>query len=94
MTKRETRTTQEAHPWRATVRTVFAALVAFAALLPAIVGASGVDQAAPIVAAMLAVAAAVTRVMALPGVEDFLARFAPFLAADPGGYVPRHRRTP
>lgn len=74
--------TQVKHPWRASARTVVQGIVAFAALLPLILSASGV----PVVgwvAAVVAVAGAITRVMALPQVEDFLERYLPFLAAKP-----------
>lgn len=39
-----TKPTQSEHPWRATVRTVFAFVVALAAILPQVVEASGVDE--------------------------------------------------
>ncbi|MFJ9961088.1 hypothetical protein [Streptomyces avermitilis] len=57
---------------RRTIRTAFQTAVAIAAGLPAIVGASGLTDAVPGVAAALAVAAAVTRVMALPVVDSLL----------------------
>lgn len=75
--------TQVQRPWRATARTIFAALVALAAMLPLLVQASGVDETLGPIAGALAIAGAITRVMARPEVEDFLARFLPFLAADP-----------
>ena len=79
--KHETGTpTQVAHPWRATVRTVVQVTVALAALLPFIIEAVGLSTSLPIVAGVLAVAAAITRVAALPQVEDFLSRFVPWLA--------------
>lgn len=81
--------TQTRHPWRATVRTAFAALVALAAMLPALVEAAGLDETAPVVALALGIAGAITRVMALPAVEAFLRRFVPFLAAEPRD--PAHR---
>lgn len=71
--------TQVAHPWRAVARTIFQALVAICALLPAIVEAVGVG-AVPWVAGALAVAGAITRVMTVPGVEEWIARYLPFLA--------------
>lgn len=80
--------TQVRRPWRATVRTVFAALVSLAALAPLIVAgieeATGYDvKGVPFVVVTLAACAAVTRVMAIPGVEAWLKRFLPFLAAAP-----------
>ena len=79
-----TNPTQVRRPWRATLRTVFQALVALAVMAPVLVEATGLqaDQ-WPWLAGVLAVAAAITRIMALPQVEDFLARFIPFLAAQP-----------
>lgn len=77
--------TQVRRPWRSTARTVFQALVALATLLPFVI--AGVyDSAADypaVVVQLLAAAAAVTRVMALPQVEQFLRTFLPFLAAAP-----------
>lgn len=80
--------TQVRRPWRSTARTVFQALVGFAALAPliaaAIEEATGYDlQGVPFVVVSLAVCAAVTRVMAIPAVEAFLRRFVPFLSAAP-----------
>lgn len=78
-----TKPTQSEHPWRATVRTVFAFVVALAAILPQVVEASGVDETIGWVAALLAVAGGITRIMAVPGVDDLLTRFVPWLAAAP-----------
>ncbi|SFM72171.1 hypothetical protein SAMN05421671_3140 [Pimelobacter simplex] len=75
--------TQVRRPWRATARTLFAAVVALAAMLPLLVQASGLDDTWAPVAGALAIAGAITRIMALPVVEDFLARFVPWLAAEP-----------
>ena len=75
--------TQTEHPWRATARTAFAFIVAVAAVWGAIVEAAGVDETAPVDASTLAVASAITRIMALPGVEAIFQRFLPFLAATP-----------
>ncbi len=72
--------TQTQHPWRATARTVFAALVALLTLLPYILGAANVD-ATVWGAQALAVVGAVTRVLAIPGVNDWLRDFLPWLAA-------------
>lgn len=74
--------TQTQHPWRATARTVFAVVVALATLAPQIAAAADVAT-VPAVAQVLAVAAAVTRVLAIPGVDELLKRFAPFLASEP-----------
>lgn len=72
--------TQVAHPWKATARTLFAALVALAAMAPLLVDASGADETAAPIAGALAIAGAITRIMAIPQVNDFLGRFLPFLA--------------
>lgn len=77
--------TQVKRPWRATVRTAFAALVAVATMAPLIYSAAttnDADQATGWAASALAIAAAVTRVLALPAVESFLQTYIPFLAAD------------
>lgn len=77
--------TQVRRPWRAAVRTIFQIVLALATLLPFIVtGVYGNTGDYPaIIAQLLAVAAGVSRVMALPQVETFLRTFAPFLAAAP-----------
>lgn len=78
----EVQVSQVAHPWRATVRTVFQALVALCVLAPAVFEAAGLDGLAWS-AGVLAVTGAVTRVMALPGVNAFLATYLPWLAPTP-----------
>lgn len=75
--------TQVQRPWRATARTAFAVIVALAAMTPLLVDAAGLDETAGPIAGVLAIAGAITRIMALPAVEAFLARFLPWLAADP-----------
>lgn len=77
--------TQVRRPWRSTARTVFQGLVALATLAPLVaagVYSSSADYPA-VVVQLLTVAGAVTRVMAIPQVENFLRRFVPFLAAAP-----------
>lgn len=84
MAKHIARTTQGAHPWRATARTVFAVVVAGAAMAPALYEAIAEDDAASATGAAavaLAIAGAITRALALPAVETFLGRFLPWLAA-------------
>lgn len=71
--------TQVAHPWRATVRTVFAAVFAILPFLPSIVDALGVGS-VPWVVGALAVTGGITRVLALPAVVAWTARFLPWLA--------------
>lgn len=74
--------TQTKHPWRATVRTVLAAIVAFLPFLPEVVHQFGADS-LPWVAGIVAAAGAVTRVLAMPGVDGWLRKYLPFLAAQP-----------
>ena len=77
--------TQVAYPWRATVRSVFQGVLGFAAMWAVIVETLGIDAKIPWVAASLAFTAAVTRVMALGVVEDWLARYVPWLASEKPG---------
>ena len=55
-----------------TIRTIFQTIVGLAAGLPLIVDAAGIPEATPGVALALGVAAAVTRLMALPVVNRLL----------------------
>lgn len=85
--------TQMRRPWRSTARTLFQSVVALAVLFPVLVEQTGLDrQDLPWLAIPLGVAAALTRIMALPQVELFLRRFLPFLAAapTPASPLPRH----
>lgn len=75
--------TQVRYPWRTTVRTVFQLVVGVAAALPMIVAASGLPETAAGVGVALGVAAAITRMMSIPAVNVALARFLPWLAAEP-----------
>lgn len=74
-----TQPTQAQYPWRATLRTLVAAVVGLLPLLPAIVDALGLGS-LPWVVGLLAVVAAVTRVLALPAVVAWTERFLPWLA--------------
>jgi len=74
--------TQTAHPWRATVRTVFAFVVGLAAGWGLIVQAAGLDAGVEWVSGSVAIAAGITRVMALPAVDALIRQFAPWLAPD------------
>ena len=74
--------TQTNYPWRATVRTVFAFIVGLAAAWALIIEAADVDPGIGWVSASVAIAAGITRVMALPAVDDLIRRFLPFLAPD------------
>lgn len=80
-----TQPTQVRQPTRTTVRTVFQALVALASLAPLIAAGvyDGSGDYPAAVGQVLAVSAAVTRVMAIPSVEQFLKDYLPFLAAQP-----------
>lgn len=81
-------TTQGAHPWRAVIRTIFALVVAIAAMAPVIytaIAQANPEGATGAAAAALAIAGAITRVLALPVVESFLQRFLPWLAASARG---------
>lgn len=74
--------TQTRHPWRATVRTVFAAIIGILPLLPFIADELGVAT-VPWVAGALAVIGGVTRVLAMPAVNAWLTQYLPFLGASP-----------
>lgn len=79
------RTGGPAHPWRRTVRTGFQFVVAFAPVAPQMYEAATQQEAGAatgFAATGLAVMLGITRVMALPSVEELLQRFAPWLAAD------------
>ncbi|MEU5939419.1 hypothetical protein ABZ807_09530 [Micromonospora sp. NPDC047548] len=78
--------TQTRHPWRATARTVAAALVAALVIAPQILAETGLSETA-YGAQALAVIGAVTRVLAIPGVDGWLRRYVPWLAAEPAGVV-------
>ncbi|HEY2086236.1 MAG TPA: hypothetical protein VGH54_09455 [Mycobacterium sp.] len=77
--------TQSKYPWRATARTAFAVIVGAAAMSPLVYQAAthhDPSVATGWAATGLGIAAGVTRVLALPQVNDFLHRYAPWLAAD------------
>lgn len=76
--------TQTKHPWRATVRTVFAAVVAAVTLIPVVAaGLWGSDSTPALVTHVVVVSGVVTRILARPQVNDLLERFVPWLAAAP-----------
>ncbi|MFF2013996.1 hypothetical protein ACFVWY_33725 [Streptomyces sp. NPDC058195] len=64
------------------IRTAIQAAIGVAAALPAIVAASGIPESLPWVAGALAIAAGVSRVMALPVVEQLLDRIGIGLTED------------
>lgn len=66
--------TQVRRPWRSTVRAVVVAVVALLPLLPDIAEALGIET-VPVVASILAIVAAVQRVLALPAVDHWLSRY-------------------
>lgn len=74
--------TQTQHPWRATARTIAAAILTLLTVLPAALAAIG-PVALPWAAGALAVVGGITRVLAVPAVNDWLSDFLPFLAAKP-----------
>ncbi|MFJ2470518.1 hypothetical protein [Glutamicibacter sp. NPDC087583] len=84
MSKHRASTTQTAHPWRATARTIFAALVALATMAGPIytaIAEASPEAATGAAAVALGIAGAITRTLALPKVEQFLRRHTPWLAA-------------
>lgn len=66
--------TQVQHPWRATLRTAVTAGIALIPLLPDIANAAGISM-IPTVASVLAVAAALQRVITLPAVDAWLTTY-------------------
>lgn len=78
--------TQSKYPWRAVARTVFAVIVGTAAMAPAVYSAAtnhDPTAATGWAATGLGIAAAITRVLALPQVNSLLGKVLPFLAAEP-----------
>lgn len=70
-----------AHPWRRVARTLLVVGPSLLPVVPSIVDALGVSRTVPMVAAVLTLAAAGTRVLALPAVEVWLRRAVPRLSA-------------
>lgn len=92
MSKYLATTTQCAHPWRAVIRTILALIGAIASAAPLIyvaISQQSPELATGAAAQVLAMAAAITRILALPVVEDFLQRFLPWLAAAARGDDPK-----
>lgn len=77
--------TQARHPWRATVRTLVAFLIGLAAIWGLVIETAGVDPTLPVISSSVAIATAVTRILALPQVEALLRRtgLTSWLAAAP-----------
>jgi hypothetical protein len=74
--------TQTQHPWRATVRTVVAGVLAFIPIAPVLVEYLGVG-AVPWVAGTLTILGTATRVLAIPAVNAYVTEYLPWLAATP-----------
>jgi hypothetical protein len=74
--------TQSQHPWRATFRTVAAAAIALIPVLPVVLDSLGVS-ALPWAAGFIAAIGAVTRVLAIPSVIEWLRTYVPGLAPTP-----------
>ncbi len=86
--------TQQAHPWRATLRTVLATLIHVAAATPSIVDAIGdvPGWLIPAEAAVVAVAGAITRTAAVPAVDRWLSKLG--LYSTPAADLPgKHEAT-
>ncbi|MBF6333452.1 hypothetical protein [Nocardia transvalensis] len=77
-----TNPTQVEHGWRATARTIFAVTVAVLSLIPTMLATAHLDTTV-VGAQVIAVAAAVTRILSLPAVNQLIDQFAPFLSARP-----------
>jgi hypothetical protein len=75
--------TQTRHPWRATVRTVFAFLGSLALVLPVVASQETSVGRLPYMSALVAIAGVITRVLAIPAVDSFLKTYLPFLSAEP-----------
>lgn len=73
--------TQVEYPWKATVRTVFAVTVAVLTLIPVVAVTAGISTQFAVVQ-VVAVAGAITRVLANPAVESFLHSYFPWLSAN------------
>ncbi len=74
--------TQSKHPRRAMIRTAVAAVVALLPILPTLVEKLGIGT-VPWVIGIVGGAAAVTRVLAMPQMEEWLHEYAPWLSAQP-----------
>lgn len=84
--------TQSRHPWRATARTAVAVIGGILSLLPYLsdIATTAQIDTVPAVAQMLAVSAVITRVLAIPAVNDLLRRYrlTRALAAEPAPRPP------
>lgn len=72
--------------WRRTIRTVVQALIGIASAAPVVywaVSQQSPEAATGAAAQVLLVTGAITRLMAVPQVEEWLQRYVPWLAAQP-----------
>lgn len=85
--------TQMRRPWQATIRTGFQALLALATLIPLVLTEvyESPDAYPAAIAQVVLFAGLFSRIMAMPGVEEFLRSFLPFLAAAPPPKTPDER---
>lgn len=81
-------TATKADARRRTIRTMFQALLAGCALAPVIAQEFNLPLTGGIVGGIIVGAGIVSRVMAIPAVDDFLARFVPWLTKDPAPELP------
>lgn len=72
MTQPSPAPTQTKHPWRATLRTTVAGLIGLAAILPEIDDTVHLSKTWPWFAGIIGVAALVTRILAIPGMEAWI----------------------
>lgn len=70
------------YPWRATLRTVAVAGLALLPVLPDIARAAEIET-VPMVVTVLAVSAAIQRIISQPTVEEWMSQWLPELAAAP-----------
>ncbi|MGY4098033.1 hypothetical protein ACW2Q0_00470 [Nocardia sp. R16R-3T] len=71
------------YPWRTMARTIFQLVVGLAAAMPMLIASTGLPTTAAGIGTALAVSATITRIMAIPAVAILIARYAPWLAAEP-----------
>ncbi len=75
--------TQLRHPWRATLRTVAAGIVALAPVTGEIMAGAHLNTTA-VGGQIIGYAAATTRILAIPAVDNWLREYLPWLATSPG----------
>lgn len=87
----EEQPTQVQRPWRATLRTVSAAVWGLIPLWPMIVRETGLSSTIPWVATSLVITGAITRITSMPRFEAWMTEWLPAFSADPSAGA-RHRR--